>query len=694
MMIKKTSTIATLVISILLVTTISAMAGQNLYVGEDAPADFITIKAAINAAADGDTIIVRDGTYTGTGNCPIDPKGKAIVIKSENGPQNCIIDCQNNKRAMFFDSGESKYTVVEGFTINSGFCDGRGGGIYCRNSSPTIVDCIINGCEAEYGGGGAYFTGSRARLTKCVFTDNIASSHSYCDDEGCRTVESLGGGAIYLNSSDLTFEECDITANSAHLNAGGILLGPESTINMAGCTISENSAPSAGGGIYVEFGSNFTITDCLISMNTAGDGGGIYNAGLGSMTDSTISENTAQLDGGGMFNMSSSPTIKGCDFIANEALQDDGGGMFNVTDANPRIIDCTFELNWANEDGGGMATFQSKPQIINSIFNENSAEEDGGGMYNFLNSAPTVTACQFTGNSANDDGGALCNRDTSRPTMDRCTFNENRSRDNGGAIFNRVSSGGTMTDCTFTANIARTAGGAMYSREDSNPVMINCSMIDNNANDSGGALFFRDDCRPILQNCTIADNSATFDGGGIANTDDCYPQITDCILWGNSGDGGTDGTGQIYGGSPNIQFSCIQQWTGVLEEYGNIVGNPQFVSGEMGDYYLSHSASGQSQTSPCVNAGSTDTADIPVTLRTTRTDHVFDTNIMDMGRHYIVQLPGDVNANGKTNLADFTIIAAYWQKGTCGQCGGADLAGNDQTVNFDDLIVFADGWLQ
>ena len=74
-----------------------ALAETIWYVDDDAPADFSTIQAALDAAAAGDTIIVRDGIYTGTGNRDIDFGGKAVHLRSENGPQNCIINCQGTE---------------------------------------------------------------------------------------------------------------------------------------------------------------------------------------------------------------------------------------------------------------------------------------------------------------------------------------------------------------------------------------------------------------------------------------------------------------------------------------------------------------------------------------------------------------------------------------------------------------------
>ena len=63
-----------------------ADAATTWYVDDNAPADFSTIQAALDASWDGDTIIVRDGTYTGAGNRDIDFNGKAVHLRSENGP--------------------------------------------------------------------------------------------------------------------------------------------------------------------------------------------------------------------------------------------------------------------------------------------------------------------------------------------------------------------------------------------------------------------------------------------------------------------------------------------------------------------------------------------------------------------------------------------------------------------------------
>lgn len=84
------------------------------------PAQFSTIQAAINSSTNGDTVLVADGTYTGTGNYDIDFSGKRILLISQNGAPNTIIDCMNNGRGIYFQSSEDTTAIVDGFTIKNG----------------------------------------------------------------------------------------------------------------------------------------------------------------------------------------------------------------------------------------------------------------------------------------------------------------------------------------------------------------------------------------------------------------------------------------------------------------------------------------------------------------------------------------------------------------------------------------------
>lgn len=116
-----------------------------------------TIQTMIDSAQNGDVITIPDGVYKGLGNKNIDFKNKFITLISENGPNSCVIDCENEGRGFIFQNGEGNGSVLSGFKIiNSSVTDGEGngGGILCKNnSSPMIENCIISDGYAVSGGG-------------------------------------------------------------------------------------------------------------------------------------------------------------------------------------------------------------------------------------------------------------------------------------------------------------------------------------------------------------------------------------------------------------------------------------------------------------------------------------------------------------------------------------------------------------
>ena len=103
----------------------TGLGADTLYVGPGEA--FTTIQAAVDWTVNGDTVVVRDGTYTGGGNRDIDFRGKAITVCSENGPATCIIDCEQLGRAFYFHTGETSSAVVSGFTIRNGSAESGGG---------------------------------------------------------------------------------------------------------------------------------------------------------------------------------------------------------------------------------------------------------------------------------------------------------------------------------------------------------------------------------------------------------------------------------------------------------------------------------------------------------------------------------------------------------------------------------------
>ena len=175
------------------------------------PDDFSTIQDAINASVDGDTVLVRNGTYTGIGNRDIDYFGKAIVLKSMHGPEVTIIDCEGSEsdphRGFYFHNSERSDSIVNGFTIRNGWAS-NGGGIKTYRSSPTITNCIFS----ENSGTGIDLYHSLPILINCLFTNNsgVYGGGVRIDLYGCSGVEVISNCSFFDNSAEVGGGVCCI----------------------------------------------------------------------------------------------------------------------------------------------------------------------------------------------------------------------------------------------------------------------------------------------------------------------------------------------------------------------------------------------------------------------------------------------------------------------------------------------------
>ncbi|MBN1593657.1 MAG: formylglycine-generating enzyme family protein [Candidatus Coatesbacteria bacterium] len=145
-------------------------------------------------------------------------------------------------------------------------------------------------------------------------------------------------------------------------------------------------------------------------------------------------------------------------------------------------------------------------------------------------------------------------------------------------------------------------------------------------------------------NCTVSNNSAGRDGGGIWSNW-CF--ISNSVIWGNE----ASGEEPTYIHDPfhqGIDHSCIEHWT--PEGEGCISTDPFFAAGPLGDYYLSCREAGQDEDSPCIDAGASEAG---MARRTTRTDHIPDTGMIDMGYRYSLSEEIDVEVTCSLSADEF-----------------------------------------
>jgi len=256
------------IILVLILVLSPAGAARTIYVGNDAPADFGTIQAAIDDANNGDTVIVKPGTYVGPGNRDIDFKGKAITVTGTDPNdwdvvRHTVIDCQGTQkephRGFLFTTGEGPNSVLSGVKITGGFAPSIpleiykktvGGGICCNKSSPSILRCIVSDNFADQGGGGLFAYNSNPTIRHCEFPSNISSG---------------GGGAIDVWGGRVTLASCSVTGNCGY--HGGGINGWAATLLLDNCLIRHNESQSWGAAMCVQSSVQSIIVNCTIIDN-------------------------------------------------------------------------------------------------------------------------------------------------------------------------------------------------------------------------------------------------------------------------------------------------------------------------------------------------------------------------------------------------------------------------------------------
>ena len=137
---------------------------------------FSTITSAISAASDGDTVKIKSGTFSGTGNRGVNPGSKnVVIISSENDPDSTILDAGNIDRHFYLSSNLDSTFKLIGLTLKNG-SESNGGSIYISNTSPRIINCVFKNNVSTSNGGAVYIEGysevTEPIFTNCTFRDN------------------------------------------------------------------------------------------------------------------------------------------------------------------------------------------------------------------------------------------------------------------------------------------------------------------------------------------------------------------------------------------------------------------------------------------------------------------------------------------------------------------------------------------
>ena len=379
------------------------------------------IQSAIDAATDGDLILVTNGFYNTGGRVVYGSLtnrlviNKAVTVQSINGPTvtliqgfqdplnpNSYINPQlyytNNVRCVYMTNN----AVLNGFTITNGATRAFnittnttvGGGVYCESTNAIITNCfLVNNLNPNFyaGGGAGVYQGT---LVSCVLSNNQIPYYGPLGGAACQSVlincliisnaACFGGGAALS-----TLNQCLVVGNFTPVGSvpyGGGLF----SCKAANCVIANNRSLGVGGGVC-----GGTFNNCVIVNNTAtSQGGNFFGGGIsGTLALNYCCTFPTVPAADGIANFTNAPLFVNLtnDFHlqSNSPCINAGNNAYvsstNDLDGNPRIVGGTVDI--------GAYEFQTPASVLSYAWamqyglpvdgSADYVDSDGTGMNNW-----------------------------------------------------------------------------------------------------------------------------------------------------------------------------------------------------------------------------------------------------------------------------------------------------------------------
>jgi uncharacterized repeat protein (TIGR01451 family) len=383
----------------------TATAGNVFTVCLSGACDFDTVQAAVDAADDGDEILVATGTYTGVsaraGVTQVVYISKSVTLRGGYTITNwhtpnpistpTTLDAEGQGRVLYLKGRVSP--TFEGLRLTGGSAEGLGGGpsgedvgggLYVNVSAITITGCHVMNSAAQWGSG-IYVVDGIATLVG----NEVVSNTAQRDD----SVTPRGGGA-YLQGSDALLVDNTFRGNSAEW--GGGLYVREGQVSLISNRLADNSAVAGGGGLCTTRGdltfsgntlegnraelgggaylwqSDASVLGSTFSTNEANWGAGLYQAeGVLILSGSAVVSNTASRGAGGMCLDEGQAAVSGSTFVGNRALVHEGGGLYLLRNADAVLTNTVVADNQTAKSGSGLFVWGSVARLVHTTMARN-----------------------------------------------------------------------------------------------------------------------------------------------------------------------------------------------------------------------------------------------------------------------------------------------------------------------------------
>jgi len=362
------------------------------------PDDYSTIQAAVDAASPGDTIIVRDGTYTENVNVNKDH----LTIKSENGAEKTIVQATNPDDHVFEVTAD--YVNIRGFTIVKEVEGYYKAGIYlkgssncnitnniCKNnayqqgiylyssSSNTIMDNICSnngeGIRLSCSGSNTITNNTCSENDHSGIVLTLYSNNNTIADNSC--LNNLEGIGLWHSSNNIvkenTFEGCGIEIHGDAVDHFATHVIENNAVNGKPIYYYKNSdsitVPQDAGQVIIANCSDITLRNINASSTS-------YGIELAYASNSVIENNIANSNNIGIFLTYSSNNIIRNNICSNNH----GGGIYLCYSNNNNTV---MNNNCTGNTYGMTLSSSSSNRIINNDFD--SCGQGGIGLVDSSN---------------------------------------------------------------------------------------------------------------------------------------------------------------------------------------------------------------------------------------------------------------------------------------------------------------------
>ena len=414
----------------------------------------------------------------------------------------------------------------------TGGSPGNGGGLHITGpGNSMITDCNVIGNRAEAEGGGLWNGTGVMTVSGSMINSNTTVGMG----------ANQGGAGIFNAGGTVNINGGTVNGNmtSGMSTSGGGILNDMGILSVTNTELSGNSSIRAGGAIEDNSaaGNTLTLTNVTMNNNTTssapGNGGGLHITGPGNstITDCTVTNNSAAAEGGGLWNGAGEMTVSGCSVNGNTTVGDGadqgGAGIFNAG-GTLIVMGGTINDNMTSgtsTSGGGILNDLGILTVTNTMISGNSSIRAGGGIEDNSAAGNTLTLTNVTLNENNTasspgNGGGLHITGPGDSMINGCTVSENTASAEGAGLWNGAGtmtvSGSQINDNIVAGDGAAQGGGGIFNAGGTlivSDCSINTNMTTGPSTSGGGIL--NDLGTLTVSNTELRGNAAIRAGGGI-----------------------------------------------------------------------------------------------------------------------------------------------------------------------------------